>query len=82
VTHFQLTRGQSIALAYHLTEYPDDVAFEDILEMMEDDSNSVTIWCVFEDMNIVTLTTHIQSLSRDIDRAIAENNRSAWVSNG
>jgi hypothetical protein len=70
------TKGQSIALDYHLTEYPDNVAFEDILELMEDDVNSVTIWCVFECMDVVTLTTHIGSLARDIDRAILDGRRS------
>ncbi len=76
MTHLHLTKGQSIALDYHLTEYPDNTPFEDILEMMEDDVNSVTIWCPFEDMDIVTLTTHIQSLSRDIDRAIVNGRES------
>jgi hypothetical protein len=71
-----LTAGQLIALDYHLTEYHDNTPFEDILETMEDDVNSVTIWCVFEKMDIVTLSTHIRSLARDIDRAIIDGRKS------
>jgi hypothetical protein len=71
-----LTHGQQISLRYHLTDYPKLAQFEEILEMMEDDVNTVTIWCVFEDMDIATLTTHIRALARDIDRAIEDSRNS------
>jgi hypothetical protein len=70
-----LTKGQSISLDYHLTEYPDNASFDEILEMIEDDVNSVTIWCIFEEMEAITLISNISSLARDIDRAI-ENGKS------
>jgi len=70
-----LTQGQVIALNYHLTQYPAGVGFDEILEMIEDDLNSVTIWCIFEEMEAITLTSNISSLAKDIDRAI-ENGKS------
>jgi len=71
----QLTAGQRISLNYHLTQYPECFGFDEILEMIEDDVNSITIWCVFEEMEAMTLTSNIGSLARDIDRAI-ENGKS------
>ena len=71
-----ITKGQLIALDYHLTEWPKSAQFEEIMEMMEDDVNSVTIWCVFEKMDVASLSTHIRSLARQIDRAIIDGRRS------
>lgn len=75
MTHRILTQGQIIALNYHFTDYPSGVGFDEILEMIEDDVNSVTIWCIFEEMEAITLISNISSLARDIDRAI-ENGKS------
>lgn len=65
-----LSHGQEIVLNHHLTEYPTELQFDDILYMIENDSDHITIWAPFEDWEIEMLTKSLRYLSSEIDRRI------------
>lgn len=67
-----LSHGQAIALHHHLTNFPENVSFETILEMIEDKKMDITIWYPFEMWNTYSFIDHIRMLSKSIDTAIVE----------
>lgn len=67
-----LSHGQSIVLRNHLANYPEDVPFEWILEMIESGSSEVSMWHYFESWHPETFVLHLRNLARSIDSAIVE----------
>jgi len=67
-----LTIGQQIALGQHLSEYPDDKSFNQIMEMLinSEDDDSVGVWTLFEDLDIKEFVSHLIDLSQMIDNEI------------
>jgi hypothetical protein len=69
----QLSHGQDIALRMHLSDYPDDASFEQVLMMLEDDENDeVGIWYPFEEWDTEAFIDHLTKLSNAIDAAVIE----------
>lgn len=68
----KLSHGQTIVLGQHLADYPDDVSFEDVLDMIENGDDEVTVWIYFEDWDTETFTEHLTKLANAIDKAIVE----------
>lgn len=71
----KLSHGQLIALNYHLTAFPEDVTFGEVISMMQYESKKVIKWCPFDEWDIEALTYHISSLAKAIDRAIVESHK-------
>lgn len=67
-----LSHGQEIVLRHHLAGYPEDVSFEQICFMLEDNHEDVSIWVYFEDWDIQAFISHITKLANAIDEAVIE----------
>ena len=46
----------------HLTEYPQDKSFEEVLTLIFDESEEVIVWEPFEDWNKKELVNHMRAL--------------------
>lgn len=68
----KLTKGQEIALNYHLTEYPDAAEYKTILMMIERGGELIKIWAPFMLCERRELIMAIKSLAAVIDKAIDE----------
>ena len=67
-----LSHGQLIALTHHLADYPEDVAFETIIDMIEYGDEGISVWVYFEDWHRQTFTDHLKKLAHSIDKAVIE----------
>jgi len=71
----KLSHGQEIALNHHLTEYPIEVSFEHIIDMIKDKDEEITLWFPFEGWELDKLIAAIESLANAIDRAIVDSHK-------
>ena len=67
---FELSHGQDIVLRQHLAYYPEDVSFDKIMGMVEDESEDIILWFPFENWNRVLLIEHLTRISKKIDETI------------
>ena len=65
-----ITKGQEIALQNHLTFYPSDKNFIEIINMLRDDHEDVGMWEHFVEWNIYEFCKHLIILSDQIDSAL------------
>lgn len=70
-----LSHGQEIVLRHHLADYPEDATFQDIMNMLEDCSDQVSIWFPFEDWHNLSLIEHLSKLANNIDKVIVESHK-------
>lgn len=71
------TPAENAALNYLLSDYPQNLAFSDILEAIENNADTITIWQPFENFEPLDLTAEIESLKSSIEAAIIETNQNA-----
>lgn len=65
-----LSHGQEIVLRNHLADYPEDATFQDVMYMLEDEKEEVSIWAPFEEWNKIDFIRHLEILANDIDKAV------------
>jgi hypothetical protein len=68
-----LTIGQRIALDHVLCEWPEDLYFETILNLIAKNNHErLTVWEQLEDWDSETLYQFIKGLAENIDHALKE----------
>ncbi len=65
-----LTDGQNIALNHFLTAWPLDKEFFDILNMIESNSDDITLWHEVDSWDKDTLRALIEDIALDIDNVV------------
>lgn len=60
-----MNQFQSFALQHYLSDYP-DASFDDILEMVENESDRVTVWEPFEHYPTDEVTDFISHMASDL----------------
>ena len=55
----KLNKNECFALGQFLCKWPENMAFDDILESLKDDDENVVIWSEFEDMPAYELARNI-----------------------
>lgn len=65
-----MTPAQQLALATFLHEWPDDLDFNDVLQLVECGDDLVTVCATFEYINSESLKAEINWLSIGIQQAI------------
>lgn len=71
------TPAENAALNYLLSDYPQNLAFSDVLEAIENRADTITIWQPFENFDPEDLTAEIESLKTRIENAITDTNKAA-----
>lgn len=71
------TPAEIVALNHFLSDYPQNLAFSDILEAIENNADTITIWQPFENFEPLDLTAEIESLKSSIENAIIDTNKAA-----
>jgi hypothetical protein len=66
----KLTAGQYIVLQHHLSGFPDDKSFKEILDMIDSYDDEVSIWEALEEWDRDDLVDHIAGIAQDIDKEI------------
>lgn len=64
-----LTQGEMIVLNHHLTEWPDDTSFADILNLIHNQDESVSVWEPFNEWDSEYFMTHIKHIADSINIA-------------
>jgi hypothetical protein len=72
-----LSHGQQIVLSHYLTEWSDLNTFDEIMQLIEDEGEGVTVWAPFEEWDLERLTDHMSSMANDIDKAIVDSHKEA-----
>ena len=67
-----LSHGQDIIARNYLADYPDDATFAQILMMLEESNEEVSVWYPFEEWDIQMLINHMAKLANAIDNAVIE----------
>lgn len=58
---------ERVALSEYLSEYPADKSYDDVIQMLEDDSDEVLIWEPFEDYGRDEVCDFIESHKRILE---------------
>ena len=66
------TPAQTVALGQFLSEYPHDATFSEVLELIENKADSVTIWEPFEYWPPEDVTAQIEDLRYNVEKAIQQ----------
>lgn len=62
-----MNRNDRMLLAEHLTEFPMDKPFEQVMAMITIESDAIIVCQLFEDFSSVDLVTHIRTLRTTIN---------------
>ena len=76
-TNTTKTPAEIVALNHFLSDYPQNLAFSEVLEAIENKADTITIWHPFENFDPEDLTAEIENLKTRIENAITDTNKAA-----
>lgn len=75
ITENKLSKAERFALDEWLTYYPDDLTYDEIMEMMEVEEwmvDNITVWNVVENCTVNQVAMFIDSIKNHFEQATAD----------
>ena len=67
-----LTKAERFALSNTLSDYPDDVSYQEVQEMLRDYDESVTVWEMMEDWSPEQVIDYQDDLANQVATLLRE----------